>query len=542
MANFCNQCGSPVGPESRFCPKCGAPVVASAHSADPIQQQPASPAASQPKRRAGRIAAIVAAALAVAAVAAAAWWWTHRETEVRLTSQFVANVAGYTVLGEYHDGLAAAQRGGKWGFINERGELVIPCQFPSPGGSDSLPYPLHYSCGLIGVMSPDTTQVRFGYVNGKGEQVIAPQWSAVGDFGDGLAAVQDPATHRWGYINTRGEQVLPARWALAGQFSQGLAAVLDQFGGRIAFINTKGELVKELSAIYRQEEGGTLPRFTADGICQVRGYAAADHSMPGTWVDKKGNKVAAPARELVKYSNDGKLGYRNSQGQIVVQARFATLGDMHNGVALASLASDPGMPQLVIWGYVDAEGHESFTTADYQRIAQRNQQVQLHNQQQMREQAEHALKQAAAGAYAKVLRQVFQLVKATPDGGWSSYMMHDIDGNGMPELWVTYGPSWGEGRLEVWNFTETGIEKIYSDDTFDAYCGFMRAAAGSVGKWGYDQADGSYCNLGTFSWNGAGISFAPIEWGVAPLDEASMAKLPSAPVSDLGTLRRAFGL
>ena len=67
---------------------------------------------------------------------------------------------------------------GKYGYINERGEMVIPCQYDSAGNFSSN--------GLARVKIDG----KYGYINEKGEVVIPAEYSYVTMDGGGLIFVK----------------------------------------------------------------------------------------------------------------------------------------------------------------------------------------------------------------------------------------------------------------------------------------------------------------------------------------------------------------
>ena len=48
---------------------------------------------------------------------------------VEITPEFTAAVHQYDELYPFSEGMAAVKKDGKYGYINTKGELVIPCQF-----------------------------------------------------------------------------------------------------------------------------------------------------------------------------------------------------------------------------------------------------------------------------------------------------------------------------------------------------------------------------------------------------------------------------
>ncbi len=96
------------------------------------------------------------------------------------------------------------------GFIDKRGEFVIPPQFDSA---------LDFSEGVAAVF----TGGRWGFVDRSGALVVKPQFSAARSFHEGRAAVSKAGS--WGFVDKSGELVIPAVWDEAGEFSEGLSSV-----------------------------------------------------------------------------------------------------------------------------------------------------------------------------------------------------------------------------------------------------------------------------------------------------------------------------
>lgn len=64
----------------------------------------------------------------------------------------------------------------------------------------------------------------YGYTDQDGSTVIAPRFSAGGNFSNGLAAVRPVGSSRWGYINRLGYMVIPAQFDYAESFTGGFRA------------------------------------------------------------------------------------------------------------------------------------------------------------------------------------------------------------------------------------------------------------------------------------------------------------------------------
>ena len=121
--------------------------------------------------------------------------------------------------------------GGKWGFIDTKGEMVISPQFDEAG---------KFSEGLAAVFN----QCRWGYIDKTGAFVIKPQFKFALEFSEGLAVVDPhPANEgpcppgkshgKLGYINRSGKLVIEPQFDLAFRFIKGVA--------RVSIVNPKDE-------------------------------------------------------------------------------------------------------------------------------------------------------------------------------------------------------------------------------------------------------------------------------------------------------------
>lgn len=69
---------------------------------------------------------------------------------------------------------------------------------------------------------------RWGFVDLEGNVVIEPQFEEAKSFSNGLAAVKKE--NQWGYIDESGSVVIPAQFENAGDFNNGGAAYVQEFG------------------------------------------------------------------------------------------------------------------------------------------------------------------------------------------------------------------------------------------------------------------------------------------------------------------------
>ena len=150
-----------------------------------------------------------------------------------------------------------------------------------------------------------------------------------------------------------------------------------------------------------------MPQFK-NGVCKV--HIPAKEPSEGIiadiiYINKKGDEVGQPVDEspkelYVKYWEDDKVGYKDTIGNIIVPAKYSSLGKFSCGVAVATLEYGErghGMEEwysddyIGIYGYVDLKGNETFTWQDYDKIKAAAMNAEMKkNQEKLRREKEEA--------------------------------------------------------------------------------------------------------------------------------------------------------
>lgn len=155
----------------------------------------------------------------------------------------------------FNDGVAIVRKKGydEYACIDKQGNIL--------GSFSCRLYPSPFSEGLARATEKIKGDYCYGFINMKGEVVIPYEFSTAGDFHDGLAYVKYDDRGDYGFINTAGELIIPETWKETNGFSEGLAAVSD--GSRWGYIDTQGKLVIPME--YWEADD------FQDGIARVRG-------------------------------------------------------------------------------------------------------------------------------------------------------------------------------------------------------------------------------------------------------------------------------
>lgn len=198
--------------------------------------------------------------------------------------------------GDFSEGLARVEIDGKWGFINEKGELVIPCECDEVGCFYEG-YAKVMICEYGQIISHFSDFTKFvGYdvwwFIDKSGKIISSAYEEIESFSEGLAAVCRGGI--WGFINERDKPVIPFEYDRADFFFEGLAAV--QKDDKWGFIDKSNKLV--------------IP-YEYDSFCGFnRGLSIV--LKDGKWgmIDKTGRAVIPIEYDSAGYRKDSLIEFR----------------------------------------------------------------------------------------------------------------------------------------------------------------------------------------------------------------------------------------
>jgi hypothetical protein len=133
-------------------------------------------------------------------------------------------------------------QGGKFGYIDKTGKVVIAPQFFVAQD---------FAEGLAAVRVEETSDSKYGYIDRTGQVVIPPRFHQAGSFAEGLAAVETSARVvgnqvvdiAWGFIDKAGVLKIPDRYNFAGNFSEGMARVAIKLGVSVGYIDRDGKMI-----------------------------------------------------------------------------------------------------------------------------------------------------------------------------------------------------------------------------------------------------------------------------------------------------------
>jgi hypothetical protein len=230
--------------------------------------------------------------------------------------------------------------GNKWGYMDARGKLVLPENL------DRAEDFQENGLAIVGLMD------KSGVIDDKGYFIVKPKYDTIDPFSEGRAVVNDSqgfkvidesgkeitekaysiivgeykegrvravkivehGPYLYGYLNKRGKEVIPITFETASDFKQGKAVVKTK-EGRFQLINLTGTVIQTYPFPYVGNYGEGLLTF--------------------------------------KKSSEGKIGYIDEQGKIVIEPQFSDGEAFIDGRAIVSLSEDNNDR----YGVIDRTGH-----------------------------------------------------------------------------------------------------------------------------------------------------------------------------------------
>jgi hypothetical protein len=279
----------------------------------------------------------------------------------RLRSAFCSLLLATTVsavclAGIQEEPLVVVQNG-RYGFIDHKGNLIIQPQFI---WADDFWRGLGtvYACGryvsidasgtflprriaVKGHLVPERQGQKFGFVDSDGHFKINPVFDDALPFSGGFAAVK--VDDKWGFVDAAGHQVIPPQFESAYYFREGVAVAVLASGQ--VLIDTAG---KSIASGYHFEDSVTDGRVPAYREGKA-GYLNPQGEIVIPFLYENARSFSGG---LAAVQKDGKWGYLDRDGRVVIPFEFDDAGTFSSGLAPAKVGSKTG--------FIDKAGKFSF--------------------------------------------------------------------------------------------------------------------------------------------------------------------------------------
>jgi len=242
---------------------------------------------------------------------------------------------------------------GKFGFKDKTGRIVIEPTYDDAGDFAFGLAPVNLGAKRV-VLGPGghRTGGKWGYINEQGKVIVPLALTYAREFSDGLAQVFDEEGVR--FIDTGGRTVLTVAGAeQAGDFSEGIAPVyvyrsVQGKGWQTSFFNRKGEKVFSVDGYAEEFHEGLA-------VLTVRDKGDPEAGKYG-FIDRTGKVVIAPqfaeafdfseglaavrTEKTTVYRMGDHWGYVDRTGRYAISPRFNQAGPFVNGVALVHVGGE----------------------------------------------------------------------------------------------------------------------------------------------------------------------------------------------------------
>ena len=186
---------------------------------------------------------------------------------------------------------------------------------------------------------------KWGYIDKNGQWAIKPQFDSACDFAEGLACVL--LNNKWMFINKRGEIAVNKEFQQCSRFSEGLATI--NIGEKYGYMDKSGAFI--------------IPPLYHSANDFKEGLASVGHSARSNIFIDRNDRVVINNRHfqsrdsfsegLAAIEIDGKLGFINKAGEIVIEPKFMSYGQFNKGFLLVlRLSRDENQ-----YGFIDVSGN-----------------------------------------------------------------------------------------------------------------------------------------------------------------------------------------
>lgn len=214
----------------------------------------------------------------------------------------------------------------KWGYINEDGKFVSPIKYEEAEDFQEV--------GLAVVQ----LNGKYGLIDRFGQLIVSPKYTAIYPFSEGRAVVLDVDAFK--VINKWGKELTEKGYSYIDTYNNGMAKVAEMSGeGRYlyGYINKQGKVIIPI-----QYEDAT--NFH-DGKAVVKGIDGKSKiiNREGNIIHSFDYPFVGELREGLlpfKAEENGKYGYIDEFGEVVIEPKFTRAFSFRDGRAIAGIGED----------------------------------------------------------------------------------------------------------------------------------------------------------------------------------------------------------
>ena len=218
------------------------------------------------------------------------------------------------------EGQFIVEKNGKYGVVSEKGTIILPLKY-SFINSNKNGYTV-------------TLNDKTGLFNSEGKEIIpiSYRWIYTDEIDDNIPIVAR-LNGKEGYINTKNEWVIPPTYRDAFAFRQGLAKVQKEGTKHYMYINLKGEPVIQdfYTDMFDSSDNANIVTvlLRENNECKYKVYDFKGNLL-GNYDNFRKNRTGNAVFAVKK---DGKWGYIDANGKIVIPLEYEEVADFSEGLA-----------------------------------------------------------------------------------------------------------------------------------------------------------------------------------------------------------------
>lgn len=262
----------------------------------------------------------------------------------------------------FSEGMMAVTYNNKWGYINTKGEEIIPCIYD---------YARDFSDGLACVCMGD----KYGYIDKTGKEIIPFIYNGARSFEEGISVVEN-SYGKWGVIDKSGKTVVPFVYSdMLGAnrdtasnepdkvFFEGIATMYKSEDYNGIYVNNKAQEITSLyydNTYYFIEDMGLVSKNDKYGFVNKKGEEIIPCMYDDIYDDGEPyyslyeNLVEMVKKfkveGLLKVSKAGKYGFVNEKGEEIIQCMYDIADNFSKGLAMVKENNK--------YGVIDKQGNK----------------------------------------------------------------------------------------------------------------------------------------------------------------------------------------
>ena len=309
----------------------------------------------------------------------------------------VTQIAGATIdsMTYFSENRLPIKAGGKWGLMDEKGQVILPPTysyiFPFENGTAKIKMgenfnlidktgkmlfdaEYEYIGSFENGMALIVKDKKVGVTNNKGQLIITPQYERLSIENGIIRARKDG---KWGIVSTQNKPLLPFEYQYISTFSENIAIIRkNNLWGFLSNQNNTPKVILEpsIKADFINEVRNGMAKVSSGRYIEEDGYGNKNAyykqngiiKTDGAWIleqkysfieDEIFEANTSENKELVLIEQNGKVGYADKAGKIIVEPRYDAVQDNFSEVYYAKKGISEVKNNRKI-GYINHEGKE----------------------------------------------------------------------------------------------------------------------------------------------------------------------------------------